>query len=134
MGNVFELIATGAMLCAAATFSSVSLTPGSALDRSRPQLYKCVMANDSRPSRAALREWLNKPRRTQTKLANAVGVTQQTISALLLRSVPSRELAQLIEAATGIPSRGWFTRRERAEWEGKLKRARSLRVQQPSAS
>ena len=64
------------------------------------------MSDKSRPSRAALREWLQVRGRTQAKLARAVGVTQQTISALLASRLPSESLAKLIEAATGIDIAG----------------------------
>lgn len=84
------------------------------------------MATQSRPSRAALKEWLEQPGRTQAKLAKALDVTQQTVSALLKNRQPSEELAQLIEAATGIPWGGWFTEREMKRREKRLERAAAL--------
>jgi len=84
------------------------------------------MAAKERPARAQLKAWVGVPGRTQGKLADAVGVTQQTISRLLDKGEPSRDLARLLEAATGIEWRGWFTRRQLERWEKQEARARKL--------
>lgn len=81
---------------------------------------------DSRPARAELKQWISGPGRTQALLAAAVGVTQQTISAVLGGRTPSPDLAELIEAATGIHRDGWATARERERRERRLLRARGL--------
>lgn len=84
------------------------------------------MANRERPARDALRQWLAAPGRSQVVLAAAVGVAQQTISRLLDKQDPSRELANLLELATGIPWRGWFTQRQLLRWERREAVAREL--------
>ena len=88
-----------------------------------------------RPARAALKRWLTEKGRTQAILAEAVGVSQQTISAFLGTRVPPEDLARLIQEATGIPWEGWFTaaelRARAEEREEKLSRARALRTAAP---
>lgn len=68
-------------------------------------------------------------------LAEAVDVSQQTISALLGAREPSEDLAKLIQEATGIAWEGWFTESElkkRAESrEKRISRARALRSAVP---
>ena len=85
---------------------------------------------DLRPSRAALREWLKVEGRTQAVLAEAIEVSQQTISSLASGRIlsPSRDLAKLIEIATGIDADGWFTPSERKAWGRRVSRAQALRA------
>src|SRR5262245_40015645 len=96
------------------------------------------MATKERPSRAALREWLAVPGRNQGLLAAGVGVAQQPISRLVNNGQePSRELAKLIEEATGIPWWGWFAQRQLERWAKQEERAREFgkrggRVSTPS--
>lgn len=84
-----------------------------------------------RPARVALKKWLEGEGRTQGVLAEAVDVTQQTISAVLTGREPSEDLARLLEEATGIDWRGWYTsaelRRRGEARERRISRARALR-------
>jgi transcriptional regulator with XRE-family HTH domain len=84
-----------------------------------------------RPARAALRAWLSVRGQTQCVLADAIGVAQQTVSHIVRGQEPSEEIAKLIEEATGIGWRGWYSeaelrRRETAQ-EARISRARALR-------
>lgn len=69
-----------------------------------------------RPAAAALRRWLaGPPRRSQRALAEAVKVTQQTVSEWALeKKVPEDNHRRLIELFTkGVVKRaGWATREE----------------------
>jgi transcriptional regulator with XRE-family HTH domain len=85
------------------------------------------MVSESRPARRELARWLKGVGRTQVKLADAVGVSQQTISGLLSGRPLSEDLAKLIEAATGISWLGWFTRRERESRQKRMDRAAAFR-------
>lgn len=69
------------------------------------------------------------PGRTQAILAGALGVTQQTVSALVAKKPRplSVELAKLIQEATGIAWDGWFTATELENWGKRTERARKLR-------
>lgn len=88
------------------------------------------VADDDRPSRAALKAWLgSKPERTQKRLAEACGVGQQTISKLVVEKgseAPRDWLADLIHLATrgAVPRDGWKTRAEREAEERARERAR----------
>ena len=92
----------------------------------------------TRPSRTALRRFLTASGCGQTRLAEALGVTQQQISALLVGRDLSEDLAKLIEEATGVPWKGWFTatelRKREDEAEAKLARARAFRAAFPVSS
>lgn len=86
------------------------------------------VAGDGRPSRSALVRWLgSRPGRTQTALAEACGVAQQSISALTQAhgSVPSDALAGLIDLATrgAVAAAGWKTPEERRASKAAIRRA-----------
>ncbi len=87
-----------------------------------------------RPSKAALRRWVERQGNTQTALAGACGVAQGTIWRLAYKAgeVPSDGLAELLEIATGgeVSAGGWATEPERKraadERAAALARARSF--------
>lgn len=92
------------------------------------------MATKERPARAALREWLAVPGRNQGVLAAGVGVAQQTISRLVNNGQePSRELAKLIQEATGILWTGWFAKRQLERWAKQEARAKEFRARVEAA-
>jgi hypothetical protein len=91
-----------------------------------------TVSTEERPSRAALRQWLSVPGRTQGKLGAALGATQQYIGHLTRRGVPSKDMAKLLEAATGIAWQGWFTQEELGKAEQQLARARALAGGEPA--
>lgn len=79
-------------------------------------------------AREALRGWFRTSGASQAALAEALGVTQQTISSLLKDRAPSEELSKVIEAATGISWKGWFTAEEMEARATRIARARELRA------
>lgn len=72
------------------------------------------------PARKRLRALLNyQEGRTQGWIASRIGVTQQTVSALLAGDgSPSLELALAIERVFGIPAREWLPSRKLTRIEG----------------
>ena len=136
-GSVPHGAATDRAICSMGTYreygftlDSASWIPWSILT---PDNFACIcmpVARENRPARAALIAWLAVPGRRQTALAEAVGVTQQYVSAIQQERgpVPSERLRDLLHLATrGAVSRGeWLTPAEVREEDAARDRARAF--------